>query len=252
MSGRRAFLGWRAVRVVVELSEADRALLERLVSRIASALKEAPRRDTGVGAASADARPPGEADAGSGADPQRAEEGQRADAARASVSPQADGEDVGVSHRPPAPSGNAQKAGRKWTSERIAVVRTMWPTMVRSTEILERLNALPGSEVMMSQLQSYASVQLHLHRPNGAPRGTPMVPPIGSPLRPDGHSPRPAPVTAAQLRNLIPAEADFDTVRWWAGEHGIPAFDGSVFMLAEVNAKRLRVGLNPFKLVRRA
>ena len=238
------------MRVVVELSEADRAWIERLVSQVVAALG-ASRLDTGVGAAQACARPPEVADTGPGDDPQRAEDGQRADAARASVSPQADGEDVGVSRRPPAPSENAQPA-RKWSAERVAILREHWPTAIASIEILRRVNALRGPEVTMAQLQSYASVSLHLKRPEGTVRKTPDVPPIGSPLRPNGQAQRPAPVTTGYVAQLQPVPADFDTIYSWAGNHGIPSFDGSVEMVASVNAKRLRVGLNPFKLVRRA
>ena len=104
----------------------------------------------------------------------------------------------------------------------------------------------------MNQLQTYASVALHLKRPEVTQRKLPAVPPIGSPMRPTAHAERPAPVTPAQVAQLEPAPADFDTIYSWAGNHGIPSFDGSHQMLAEVNAKRLRVGLSPFRLVRRA
>ena len=49
---------------------------------------------------------------------------------------------------------------------------------------------------------------------------------------------------------LVPMPADFDAVRWWAGQHGLPGFDGSAEALAAVNAKRLRLELSPFALVR--
>ena len=60
-----------------------------------------------------------------------------------------------------------------------------------------------------------------------------------------------APVAAPQRPALVPVPADFDAVRWWAGQHGLPGFDGSVEALDGVNAKRLRLGMNPFALVRR-
>lgn len=237
------------MRIVVELNDDLRAYLDAWGERLLAAMREGARRDTAVGAASADANPPERADTSPGEGPQRAEDGQRADAARASDPAQADGEDVGVSRRLPAPSGTAL---RKWSAERVALLREHWPSLLASVEILRRLNALPGPEVTMNQMQTYASVQLHLKRPEGVPRKVRVVPPIGSPLRPNGQAQRPAPVTTEYVAQLQPVPADFDTIYSWAGNHGIPSFDGSVEMVAAVNAKRLRVGLSPFRLVRRA
>ena len=209
------------MRIVVELSDADRAFLARLWAEAVAVIPRAAPAFTADSAVQAEATTAA------------ADETQRADGA------------------PPAPPA-APEPGRKWSAERVAVVRRDWPTAIASIEILQRVNGLPGPEVTMHQLRTYAAVALHLRRPVLAPRISPTVPPIGSPMRPDGHSPRPAPVTPAQLETLERVPADFDTIYFWAGSHGIPSYNGSYRMLAEVNAKRLRVGLSPFQQVRRA
>ena len=234
------------MRIVVELSDADRAFLARLWAETI-ATWAGGARDVAAGE-EADGSPLAPAEAAVSTGDEGPDPG-AADARRAS--PQAGSEDVEASRPPPAPSGIAQPV-RKWSAERVAIVREHWPTSLASIEILRRVNALPGPEVTRSQLQGYASVSLHLKRPEGTARKMPDVPPIGSPLRPNGQAQRPAPVTTGYVAQLEPAPADFETIYSWAGNHGIPSFDGSHQMLAAVNAKRLRVGLSPFRLVRRA
>ena len=158
-----------------------------------------------------------------------------------------------VTPPPPVPPANVpplDKAERPsvpvapsmWTEERKAVLEKHYPTVLRTEQILELLNMLPGPRVPFTRVAIQAG-KMGLNRP----------PEYGWSHRRD-LPPKPSRIdiirqVAASMTNAKSSfeavSADFATVRRWAGERGVQfeTWDD----LPAVNERRERLEIAPFK-----
>jgi hypothetical protein len=120
-----------------------------------------------------------------------------------------------------------------WTKARCDVIRGEWPKGTDVHTVHRMLEALPGRPVPVARIAIQAAA-LGVRRPLPAP----------APAR-DPTPPKPAPSSADSAF----VEANYATVFAWAGQRGL-ATTREGFELDRVNAKRIELGLAPFRIVK--
>jgi len=156
-------------------------------------------------------------------------------------SPRADGPPPAAARPLPAPAEDADQ--ERWSAERDALLRAIYPPGTPMTEMHARLNALPGALIGKEQIWSRVSA-MGLRRRKPDPDAPPPSP---SPAPASSHLGRMDAV--GQVSRAIaagPVRADFPTVARWAGERGIACRTRAD--LGAVNAKRRALGLPEFEL----
>lgn len=132
----------------------------------------------------------------------------------------------------------------RWTDERKALLRQLWPTAT-TPEIVERLNALPGRPIAADQLRAYAQQVMRLP----GRRVQRVAEPSAAAAEPSAA----AAELAERARDDEAAPADYVTIRAWGAAIGVDVNgEGrSAEVVARVNAARRAHGLTPFRLVNR-
>lgn len=122
--------------------------------------------------------------------------------------------------------------GKKWSAQRLDVLRRDYPAGVSMGELLARLNALPGPAVTDNQGWA-AAAKLGLKRPSG-----------GNAVR-SSNPAQPAPAPAILRPAAGPIVADAEQIRRWAAQRGLAT---AKLDIEAVNRKCREIGHPEFVL----